>query len=62
MTLKIDHALKITDVVMEWCGKCRTYTPHLLEKGLAGACTRCAIFEAKDQVKAEKKTEQLEMF
>jgi len=62
MTVKIDHPLKIVDVVMEWCGNCHTNTPHLKVDGLAGPCTRCTKIEPYPPALPKSKPEQIEMF
>jgi Zn finger protein HypA/HybF involved in hydrogenase expression len=62
MTLKLDHPLKIDDVLIEWCGNCHTNTPHLKVDGLADPCTRCTKIEAKAPAPRKPKIEQIEMF
>jgi hypothetical protein len=62
MTVKIDHPLKIVDVVMEWCEKCGTYTPHLLQKELAGPCLHCPSSEQPAAAPKKVKVDQPTLF
>ena len=62
MTLKLDHPLKIDDVLLEWCNNCHTNTPHLKVDGLAGPCTRCTKIVETPPAPPKSMAEQLEMF